>query len=104
MRGVLEALDKIKRAEADRNKALEDAKRAKPSRCREAELEVEKKLAEAETRIKNEIDVMLANGQEEIEGEIKALSSQYEKDKEGLEKQVLKNKEQAVEFIRKRIL
>jgi vacuolar-type H+-ATPase subunit H len=101
---VLEALDKIKRAEAERNKALEDAKRAKPSRCREAELEVEKKLAEAETRIEKEIDVMLAKGQEEIEKEIRALSSQYEKDREWLEKQVLKNKKQAVEFVKQRIL
>ncbi len=100
----MEAVEKIERAEAERNKALEDAKRAEPSRCREAELEVERKFAEAETRTKKEIDVMLAKGQEEIEEEIRVLSSQYEKDREGLEKQVLKNKEQAVEFIKQRIL
>ena len=100
----MEALEKIKQVEAEGRKLLEDAERKAPARCRETQLEVEKKLKDAESGIKEEIGKLSKKSQGEVEEEIHRMSVEFEKEKEEIKKLSSKNREIAVKFIKEKTL
>ncbi len=96
----MDALEKVKQAEVEREKLIEEAKRSAPGRYGEASLAAEKRIQEARTEVEKQADEMLDGERIKIKEEIKKLALQYEKDKEELKSRASKNKERTVKLIK----
>ena len=100
----MDALEKVKQAEVEREMLIEEAKRSAPGRYREASLAAEKKIREARTAIEKQAGEMLDVERVKIKEEIKKLTLQYEKDREELKSRASKNKERTVKLIKDKII
>ncbi len=100
----MDALEKVKQAEIERERLIEEAKRSALLLYREASLAAEKRIQEAHTAIEKQAGEMLDGERVKIKEEIKKLALQYEKDKEELKSRASKNKERTVKLIKDKII
>lgn len=96
----MDALEKVKQTEVERERLIEKAKSSAHGRYREAGLAAEKRIQEARTEVEKQADEMLDGERVKIKEEIKKLALQYEKDREELRNNASKNKERTVKLIK----
>ncbi len=100
----MDALEKVKQAEVERERLIEEAKSSAHGRYREAGLAAEKRIQEARTEVEKQADEMLDGERVKIKEEIKKLTLQYEKDRKELKRHASKNKERTVKLIKDKII
>ena len=100
----MDALEKVKQVEVEREKLIEEANGSAPGWYREAGLAAEKRIQEARTAIEKQAGEMLEGERVKIKEEIKKLTLQYEKDREELKSRASKNKGRTVKLIKDKII
>lgn len=100
----MDALEKVKQAEVERERLIEKAKKSAPGRYRETSLAAEKRIREARISIEKQAGEMLNGERVKIKEEIKKLTLQYENDREELKSRASKNKERTVKLIKDKII
>ena len=101
---ILESLQRMKKAETEAKKGIEDAKREAVGAIETAEKEAERLLAEKMRDDQSKIDKMREDAGEKARTECQNIASEWKKKIEGLRTEARKNQKKANELILSSIL